>query len=194
MGKCKEYIYKNKMNKRIFSVNVTVLFIASLLLVAFAPITVATSEADKEEAEEYIEIFNEYYEIIKKDVEEAEAAYHTGNREIYKEKIDKVVKDVYDATGTLEFYDIHYTSMNYVRVEFHMARSEFFIARMHAEYEGPGAQYNYDPESSFENLKEGMEHLDKAKSLLPGSKLPGFGAILAIAGVLAVAYFLRRRK
>jgi|GEM_PF-5596968 len=199
MGKRKEYTYKNKMNKRIFSVNVTVLFIVSMLLVALAPITVAAlSKADKADTDkadkEYIEIFNEYYEIIRKDVEEAEAAYHTGKPEIYKEKIDKVVEDANDATRTLSSYSMGTSKQIYVRVatELYEASSKFWSAQMQAKYEGLGA-YTYDPESSFEKLKEGMEHLEKAKSLLPESKVPGFSAILAIAGLLAMTYLLRRR-
>ena len=185
-----------EMNKKIFNAGVTVLFIASLLSVAFAPITVATSVEDKESVadKEYIEIFNEYYEIIRKDVEEAEAAYHTGNPEIYKEKIDKVVEDTNDATRTLSSYSMGTSKQIYVRVatELYEASSKFWSAQMQAKYEGLGA-YTYDPESSFENLKEGMEHLEKAKSLLPESKVPGFSAILAIAGLLAMTYLLRRR-
>ena len=180
------------MKKRTFRVSVTILFIVSMLLVSLAPITAAAlSKEDKE----YIEVFNDHYEIIRKDVEEAEDAYYTGSPEVFKEKVDEVSEDTHDAFGILLSYTEGTSKELRIRVQGEVleASKKFESAKFYACYKGVCA-YSYDREASFENLKKGMEHLEKAKSLLPESKVPGFSAILAIAGLLAVAYLLRRRK
>jgi PGF-CTERM protein len=179
------------MNKKTFKIGITVLLTVSLLSVAFASVTVVAITSDKE----YIETFNEYYVIIKEDVREAEVAYHAGFPEVYKNRLDDLIEDVGDATNALSVYNRGTSEQIRSRVipEVGEASMSFWRAQMQAKYEGLGA-YSYDPESSFENLKEGMEHLDKAKSSLPESKVPGFSAILAIAGILVVACLVRRKR
>ena len=163
------------------------LFIASILLVSLAPITTAAlSEADKD----YIELFNEYYEIISEDVNKAEEAYLAGEDEIYLERLDKLAEDVKSADA---LHSYSYGTSKQIKVRVERERIKSSVNLKNARYYAKTA-YTRQDTNTYKKLREGMEHLEKAKSLLPESKVPGFSAILAIVGLLAVAYLLRRRK
>lgn len=178
-------------NPKLFSVCVTVLFVVSVLLVSFTPITVGLTTEDKE----YIDFFNRQYDILLGDIKEVERAYRAGQIDSYTESLDKLVEDadnslwaVYSSDISKELWEVDY--------ELDEAISDFGWAKWEADYATSKTivARHHSIETSFENFEKGVAHLENAKSLVPERKIPGFSMALAMAVLISIAYSMQRKR
>lgn len=180
------------MNKRVLTVSV-IFLILSVTLVQFTTITVGLTKGDKE----YIDFFNRQYDILLEDAKSAEDAYLSDEWEIYRDRVAKLSDDTKSLLWSgyrLGISEKKLLEVDHERIEafdgFYEANRYAYSADAYSARAGPySASYR---EESYRQLKEGIVHLEKAKNSLSEIRTPGFSTILAIAGLFAVAYLLRR--